>query len=302
MADAPVFIGNLRIDRVEELCAPLIRLHDLLPDLPEDAIERHRDWLFPTHIDPASGLAVMSEHSWVVRTPHHNVLIDGCWGNHKPRPGFGNGLDTPWLARLAEIGLRPDDIDFVMCTHLHADHVGWNTRLVDGRWVPTFPNARYLFGRGEYDYWEGRVDTTRFGHGAAFQDSVLPCVAAGLAELVDGGHAVGDHLLIEAAPGHTSGNLVIRASSDGRSALFSGDVVHAPIQLYYPEVNSIACDLPELARSTRQRILDEAVEYGHLLFPGHFAAPHFGSVSRRSHGFAYHPGSSPRRISDPRPR
>jgi glyoxylase-like metal-dependent hydrolase (beta-lactamase superfamily II) len=178
-------VGDLRIDRVEEMEKPLVKLRDLLPDLPEDAMERHAHWLFPGFEYPATGLSIMAEHSWVVRTRHHVVLIDTCWGNAKPRPGVGDRLDTPWLERLTRLGLRPEDIDIVMCTHLHADHVGWNTRLVDGRWVPTFPNARYLFGRREYDHWRNQPGAA-FGNDAAFQDSILPCVEAGLAELVDG--------------------------------------------------------------------------------------------------------------------
>jgi glyoxylase-like metal-dependent hydrolase (beta-lactamase superfamily II) len=291
-------IGALRIHPIEELCEPVFPLELFLSGLPDDAIDRNIDWLMPDFIDPETRKAIMSDHAWLVRTPHHNVLIDTCWGNHKPRPDYGGHLNTPWLARLAAIGLAPADIDFVTCTHLHADHVGWNTQLIDGRWVPTFPKARYLIGRCEYDYWS-QATNRAYGHDAAFQDSVLPCMEAGLVTLVEGGYAFDDALTLQDAPGHTEGNMVVRATSGGATGIFCGDVVHLPIQLKYPEVNSIACDLPQLARKTRRLLLNECAEAGHLLCPGHFPAPYVGRVSRAGEAYRFLPGAGAIQWSKP---
>jgi glyoxylase-like metal-dependent hydrolase (beta-lactamase superfamily II) len=282
-------IGELRVDRVEELCEPVFPLEMFFEGLPPDAVQQNLDWLVPDFIEAGTLKAIMSDHSWVVRTPKHTVLIDTCWGNAKPRPDYGGNLATPWLERLAALGLRPEAIDFVMCTHLHADHVGWNTRLVDGRWVPTFPNARYLFGRRDYDYWSN-ASNVQYGHDVAFQDSVLPCIEAGLATLVDGGYTLDDTVTMEDAPGHTAGNMVIRARSGGATGIFTGDVFHAPIQLRFPDVNSVACDLPDLARTTRRQLLGECADHGHMMFPGHFPSPYCGTASRERDHFRFHPG------------
>jgi glyoxylase-like metal-dependent hydrolase (beta-lactamase superfamily II) len=204
----------------------------------------------------------------------------------------GNELNTPWLSRLADKGLRAEDIDFVMCTHLHADHVGWNTRLVNGHWVPTFPNARYLFARREYDYWNPMTgpDSRSHRYDGVFEDSVLPCVEAGLATLIDEGFIVDDALRVEDAPGHSEGNILIRASSRGITGLFTGDCIHTPLQIVYPNCSTSSCIDPEAAIATRRRILSECAEYDHLLIPAHFPAALFGRVAAHGDSFRYRPG------------
>ena len=286
-------VGDLRIDRIEEFCGPVFTLDKFLVDLPPDAVERNLDWLVPNFIDPVSKFSIMTDQSWIVRTKHHAIVIETCWGNHKPRPGFGANLNTPWLDRLAALGLRPEDIDFVMCTHLHADHIGWNTRLVDGRWIPTFPNARYLFGRAEYEYWSTTTDTRagREGFKEAIADSILPCIEAGLAQLVDGPYGVGDNLVMTDAPGHTKGHMIITARSKGQSAVFCGDVFHVPLQFAYPDLNSIVCDFPDQARATRRRVFGECADHNHLLFPNHVPAPYIGRVRRMGDGFRFTAGA-----------
>jgi len=289
----PFSLGSLKIDCIQEYCSPIFPPEQFLVGLPTDALDRNIDWLAPTFYDVARRMVVMSIHSWVVRTPHHTVLIDTCYGNDKDRPGTpGNKLASPWIAKLAALGLQPEDIDFVLCTHLHADHIGWNTKLVDGRWVPTFPNARYIFGRREYNHWNpatrpSGADTQREG---AFKDSVLPCMEAGLASLVDGGFAIGDNLRVEDAPGHTEGTVLIRADSDGQSGLFVGDIIHMPLQVVYPDVNSLVCQLPDQARATRRRVLSDCAENESLLLPAHFPSPHCGHVTRKNDSFHFHAG------------
>lgn len=279
-------IGDLTIHRVDELCEPVFPIEMFIHGLPADAVTSNLDWLAPDFIEVKTMNAIMSDHSWVVKTGRHNILIDSCWGNNKPRPDYGGNLNTSWLDRLAAHGLQPEDIDYVMCTHLHADHVGWNTRLIDGRWVPTFPNARYLFGRTDFEYWSN-ASNVQYGHDLAFEDSVLPCVEAGLAELVDDGYAVDEMFVMEDAPGHTVGHMIIRAQSKGQTGVFSGDVFHAPIQLPYPDCNSVACGLPEQAKATRRALLDHCAEHGHVLFTAHFPPPSCGTVSRKGDGFRF---------------
>ncbi|MDX3908056.1 MAG: MBL fold metallo-hydrolase [Pigmentiphaga sp.] len=270
-------IGDVSIARVEDYHGPGLPGTGMFPALRPDMWQAQQDWLVPHFYDPASSRLRTSIHSWLVVTPRHKILIDACIGNHKNRPSDPrfHMRDEPWLERLAAAGAHPDEIDFVMCTHFHADHVGWNTRLVDGRWVPTFRNARYLFKRDEFDRWdERRPDyVPRESQRFVFGDSVLPVVEAGQAILIDDGYAVDDRLTVEPAPGHTPGNATIRLRAAGEQALFSGDVIHHPIQLPYPELCSVFDDDPVQGLATRLAVLDAAAASGILLLPTHFAAP-----------------------------
>ncbi|PNQ03965.1 MBL fold metallo-hydrolase [Sphingobium sp. SA916] len=286
-------LGDIRIDRIEDVVGIKVPFDQLLVGLPDDAIDHNIDWLVPYHYDPLSQSALTAVQSWVVRTPRHVILIDTCFGSGKSGIEMSQmHAGAPWLGRLAATGLAVEDIDFVMCTHLHADHVGWNTKLVDGRWVPTFPRARYLFGRKEYDFWASNAHdwAEKLGHQHVFNESVLPCVQHGLAEFVDAGFSIDDRLFIEDAPGHTPGNTLIRAVASDRHGIFSGDIAHSALQLAYPDVNSVACWDPDQARETRWRVLSDCADNGHLLMPAHFGVPHYGRVSRKGDSFAFLPG------------
>ena len=285
-------IGDVAVSRVEEMCGPGFRPDALLPAFQRDAIAEHADWLMPNHYHEGLDRLVASVHSWVIKTEHHTILVDTCIGNHKERPAMErwHHLDLPFLERLAEAGVQPEEVDFVMCTHLHVDHVGWNTRLDNGRWVPTFPNAKYVFARNEFEHWNQTTDeeAARIGDAnmLAFNDSVLPVVEAGLAEMVDGDHQLGDRLLIEPAPGHTPGSCTLKLSSNGTEALFIGDIMHHALQVYYPHWNSCFCVDPEMSHATRRRILEESADRDRLLMPAHFGAPHAGRVVGKGDGFA----------------
>ena len=284
-------VGGLQIDRIAEFGGPF-PLQDFLIGLPKGAFDQEADWLGPDYFDKASGLVILSSHSWVIRTRHHKVLIDTCVGNHKPRPiqAF-NQIETPYIARLAAVGLSPDDIDFVMCTHLHFDHVGWNTRLENGRWVPTFSNARYVFGSREFENIQALAfSPDPHGEGIIYNDSILPVVESGQIVLAEDGYALDDNLVMEASPGHTPGHMVIRAKGQGKTGLFAGDVIHHPLQAKYPDVNTMFCADPELASATRRRYLGECADHGHLLIPAHLGAPHYGRISRDGDAFRFHPG------------
>jgi len=270
-------IGDVSIARVEDYHGTGLTGPGMFPAWRPEMWQEHASWLVPHFYDPDTGRLRTSIHSWLVVTPRHKILIDCCIGNHKNRPSDPrfHMRREPWLERLAAAGAHPDEIDFVMCTHLHADHVGWNTHRVDGRWVPTFRNARYLFKRQEFDRWdERRADhVPRESQRFVFADSVLPVVESGQAVLIDDGYVVDDRLTVEPAPGHTAGNAVIRLRTGGASALFSGDVIHHPVQLPYPGLCSIFDDDPAMALATRRNVLEAAASSGELLLPTHFAAP-----------------------------
>jgi glyoxylase-like metal-dependent hydrolase (beta-lactamase superfamily II) len=288
-----VQLGNLSVARVEELLGPGFDPALLFPDWTQEAFERHRHWMVPTYYDTASAKFISSIHTWVVRSARHLILVDSCTGNHKQRPMFPRFhlLDTPFLQRLNQAGVDPAAVDFVLCTHLHVDHVGWNTQLEDGRWVPTFPNAKYIFSRVEAEHWDPALNpASNEGINAnVYEDSVLPVIRAGQALLIEGEYRIDDELTIEPAPGHTAGHVVLKLRSRGQQALFSGDVMHQPIQILEPHWNSRFCELPEAARQTRRRLLEFCSEERALLLPAHFGPPHAMRVQRRGEGFAFEP-------------
>jgi glyoxylase-like metal-dependent hydrolase (beta-lactamase superfamily II) len=229
---------------------------------------------------------VFSKQAWFVKTGRHTVLVDSCVGNDKDRmpSAHWHQLKTPFLDRLRATGTAPEDVDYVMCTHLHADHVGWNTMLRDGRWVPTFPKARYLFARVEYEHWLENPDPSPIRRNA-FHDSVLPVVEAGRADLVEDGHDVDGAFTVQLAPGHTPGNAAIRLTSKGTEALFVGDSVHHPMQVYQVDWSTHVCTDPVAAAASRRRLLERCAERGSLLVPAHFPAPHGAHVRSTAGGF-----------------
>ncbi len=283
-------IGELTIDRVVELEGPLFSPETFLPDSTPEVIAANADWLIPRHIDPDSGELILTIQSYIIRTPRHTILVDTCVGNDKPRPGrpAWDHMNGPYLADLAAAGVRPEEVDFVLCTHLHMDHAGWNTRLLDGRWVPTFPNAKYIFAAKEYAFWE-----TRHREGAQgpvpniFDDSVLPVMETGQAVLVDMDHQIDDGVWFEPAPGHTAGNVVVNLSSGNASAVLSGDVVHHPLQLLHPEWSSRACEDKAMSAATRQALLERCADTDTLFAPAHFASPSMGHVIGKGDAFDY---------------
>jgi len=287
-------VGEIEVLRVEESLGPGFAPKVLLPDWNAQDIEPHLPWLAPTYYDPAADRIVSSIHSWALKTRHHTILIDTCVGNHKHRPDAPrfHMLNRPYMDNFAKAGLTVEDIDYVLCTHLHVDHVGWNTRLEGGRWVPTFPKAKYVFSKADRDYFDpargagGKIERNAL----VFNDSVLPILEAKQDMLVDGTMQLGDDLTIEPAPGHSPGHVLITLASKGAEALFIGDIMHNPIQIYHPHWSSAFCSDPEQARRTRRRVLERAAGKGSVLYPCHFAGPHVGRVAERAGGFAYLPG------------
>ena len=285
-------IGDVVVTRIEEQLGFAARPPEqYLDGFDRSLLAQHLHWLVPHHYAPAEDRLITSIHSWLIRTPQHTILLDSCAGNHKERPDFlrFHRLDTPYLERLRAAGVEPDEIDIVLCTHLHADHVGWNTRLRDGQWVPTFPNARYLFSKIENDVGDPRRNPAADAdpqRGRAYRDSVLPVIEAGQAVLVEGDHALDDHMTIYPSPGHTHGHVSLRLENRAGRAVFCGDVIHHALQVYVPHWNSKFCELPEIARVTRHVLLEQCVEDRSLLFAGHFGVPHVARIARAESGFA----------------
>ncbi len=284
-----VRIGAAMVSRIEESYAPNFEAAKFFADWRPEVVDQHRDWMVPDHYDPTSGFIKLSVHSWLIRIGGRTILIDACVGNHKPRPArpMWHMMETPYLERLAEAGVTPGQIDMVMCTHLHMDHVGWNTRLDNGRWVPTFPNARYVFSQADYDHYlalDRDPETGPVNHGS-FRDSVLPVVEAGLAQMVAGAHTLDEHLAIEPAPGHTPGTVAIKLGSQGQQALFCGDILHHAVQVFHPEWNSFACADAINARKSRRKVLEDCAGSGALLMPAHFGAPFVCHIETRGSRF-----------------
>ena len=283
-------VGDATIIRIEETYLPVYRPGDLFPEWNDDILARNVSWLAPHHYDPPSGLIKLSVHSWLIKIGKMNILIDCCCGNSKRRPTrpFWNMLDTPYLERLAAAGARPQDIDYVMCTHLHHDHVGWNTRLRDGSWVPTFPNARYVISKPDFEYYQkldadpDKAEPVEFG---TFRECVLPIVESGRADLVTGRHRLNEFLEILPAPGHSAGHVVFRLESGGREAVFIGDVFHHLLQVYYPHWNFPKNTDAEQARASRREVLEHCASRDALVLPGHVGAPFAGHIEATANGF-----------------
>ena len=284
-----VTIGAAKLARIEESYEPNFDAASFFADWRPEIVAQHRDWMLPGHYDVATGFLKLSVHSWLIRIGGRTILIDTCVGNHKSRPHRPKWhlMETRYLERLAAAGVRPEAIDMVMCTHLHMDHVGWNTRLDNGRWVPSFPNARYVFSRADYDHYralDADPATGPVGQGS-FRDSVAPIVEAGLAEMIDGARAIDEHLAIDPCPGHTPGTVAINLESSGQSAVFCGDILHHAIQVFHPAWNSFACADAINARISRRKVLEQCAGSGALLMPAHFGAPFCWHIESRGDGF-----------------
>lgn len=246
-------------------------------------------WLMPDHVDLGRKVAKLGLHSWLLRTPTLNLLIDTCIGADKERAGhatWNQRQSTRLIDELAAQGLRPEDIDFVACTHLHADHVGWNTKLEDGNWVPTFPNARYGISAAEVEAWArlDAVSATPVNYGA-YRDSILPIVESGQALYVGSGEVLAPGVEIVPLPGHTPSHFGIEVNHKGSRALFCGDALHSPVQLIEPDWPSVFCDNRELAIQTRRIMLSRIAEEGMLLLPAHFRGPRATRIKCDGSGF-----------------
>lgn len=280
-------VGDLRVDRILEQELPGFDPFTFLPTLTPGILEANRSWLEPLSLDPATGLFIFPMQSYVIRTGKHTILVDTCVGNHKDRPTRPNWhqkTDTTYVDALAKAGLSVEDIDYVMCTHLHPDHVGWNTRLLDGRWVPTFPNAKYVFSAKELAHWTARNAETPLPH---IVDSVLPVVEAGRVVEVTSDHAFDDFLHLEPTPGHSPDHFAVHLTSNGADALLIGDMIHSPLQCRHPDLVAAPDFDREQAKATRVATMDKYCETDTLICSAHFRSPSIGHFVRHGDAFDF---------------
>ena len=262
----------------------------LLDDATPEAFAETRAATDARFVNVDNGTLKMSFHSFVVRTPAGNLLVDTCVGNHKTYPTLAewNQQQFPYIDRLAEAGLTPEDIDFVCCTHLHGDHVGWNTRLEAGRWVPTFENARYLMAADELAHLENLQAAdpdNMYQH--VWRESVLPIIEYERVDRVQSNHEILPGIRLRPAHGHTPGNVVIELEDDGKRALMSGDVVHHPVQIERPDWSAQFDEDPDMARATRRKLLERVADTDTELLGAHFSGPTALRVVSSPKGFDY---------------
>jgi glyoxylase-like metal-dependent hydrolase (beta-lactamase superfamily II) len=279
-------VGDLTIHRIIEQETTFLPAVDLLPGLTPDLLAENRSWMRGAGALDESDVLILCFQSYIVKTPHHTILVDSCIGNDKPRPlrpKWNMKTDDSYMRALAASGFSVGDIDFVMCTHLHVDHVGWNTRLENGRWLPTFPNARYVFGKHEFDYWAEQNANTPV---PPFGDSVLPIIEANKAEIVRNDYAIGDHVRILPTPGHTPGHVAFTMGRGRDDVALSGDLMHTPLQTHYPELSAKFDVDPALAAVTRRHFLERYCDTDTLCCTAHFPSPSSGKIRRRGDGFS----------------
>lgn len=272
-------VGDVRIVSIVELEAGEV-IQGAIPMAKPESI-RSIDWLCPRFATQEGHLKALVQ-AFLVQSGNHNILIDSCNGNDKERTDIPewNGLQTDFLTSLEAAGVSVGDIDIVACTHLHMDHVGWNTIKQGGRWVPTFPKARYYFAREEYEYWVQRPEREIRDDKAAFEDSVAPIIKANLATLVDPNHQIDQRVTLVPSPGHTPCHVSVHIESGGSRALISGDFLHHPCQIAEPEWTTDADTFPDQGIVTRRKLLGQLADTGTLLIGSHFAGPVAGWVRR----------------------
>jgi len=278
--------GDVSVTRVIEIPRSAYPTTSMLPESTPAALARHDDWLKPDFYDAATGDLGSRIQTWVVRMPGRTILIDTGVGNGKTRheSPLWNDRQGTWLDDLAAAGVEPEAVDTVVCTHLHVDHVGWNTRREAGRWVPTFPNARYVIPGEEWEFWKWEADTGREPSGC-IADSVTPVVEAGRVALVGPEHAIAPGLAFEPTPGHTPGHVAVRLTTAAGQAVFAGDLMHRTVQVAEPQWNSQFCHDGVRARKTREAFVERHADSGVLILPAHFPRP--GYIVRGERGFRF---------------
>jgi glyoxylase-like metal-dependent hydrolase (beta-lactamase superfamily II) len=276
--------GDLTIHRIIEMECGFTPALEFLPGLKKEVLDENRSWLAPSAMDAQDNL-VLCFQSYVVKTGRHNILVDSCVGNDKDRaarPLWHQKKDNAFMLGLAAAGLTVNDIDFVLCTHLHVDHVGWNTRLENGRWVPTFPKARYLFSKTELDYWLAENDKASL---PPIVDSVIPIVEAKRCDLVTSDYALNDLVSLIPTPGHTIDHYAVQLGRGGKAAVITGDLIHTPLQARYPDLAMRVDYNPAQGSATRRKFLETYCDTDTLCCFAHFPSPSRGHIKRWGDGF-----------------
>jgi glyoxylase-like metal-dependent hydrolase (beta-lactamase superfamily II) len=284
-----IAVGDVTITRVEEMHGPIMPPKVFFPTIEESAWNEQRDMLVPDHLDADGEMVQVAMQSWILRSDGRTIVVDTGVGNDKTRPAVEawDHLGTGYLAALTAAGVRPEDVDLVVNTHLHVDHVGWNTLLRDGAWGPTFPNATYLMPRADFEFWNPAHNPNLVGgvNENVFEDSVAPVHAAGQVQLWEDSHVIDAALRLEAAPGHTPGSSVLKLVSGSQHALLAGDLMHTPLQVTKADHNSCFCEDPAAAVASRRRLLGWASDHTALVLPAHFSGPGALEVEHRGDGF-----------------
>ena len=275
-------IGDVKITRIleGESAGPMF----LLPDATKENIQA-MPWLKP-HFADEDGNCIISIHALVLDTPTKTIVVDTCLGNDKERAikSWGH-LQTRFIEDITNAGYPPESIDMVLCTHLHTDHVGWNTQLVDGKWVPTFKNAEYIFGQEEWKYTADQRSNPMYNE--FIVDSIQPVIDAGLVRFVDVNEQICNEVKLEPTPGHTPGHVSVRIESKGEKAVITGDFLHHPCQMEEPYWECSADWNTPMAQKTRVESLAKFADEGLLVFGTHFATPSAGKVIRKGKHFQF---------------
>lgn len=294
-------IGEIKVTRIHEYAAPSHDPKFLFPEADQSLLEKNQATLAPHHWIPHMNKLIVSIQFWVVHAGNNIIVIDTGVGNFKPRPEIPrmhmlNNLITEWMTAA---GAPPEKVTHVVITHLHSDHVGWNTIWKDNRWTPTFPNAKYYLPKEDFDFCHqgknkepGVIDV----FGDSFFDSVMPVFDEGLVEFIQPYTEIADCLRVEPAPGHSPGQVTFSVRSQGEEAIFCGDVFHSPLQILHPEINSGYCIWPEIARKSRLECLTKAVEREALILPVHFGDPYCGYIRKQDQGFIFEPSDQWQRV------
>ncbi|MSP81347.1 MAG: MBL fold metallo-hydrolase [Alphaproteobacteria bacterium] len=284
---AALELGDIRVDRVIEEEGPSALPSEWFAEATPENLAPLRPWLVPKAICPDTGKMIIPYQSYVIRTRHHTILIDTCYGNDKTLlsdPRWNQRTGGTYLSDLAATGVAPETVDYVFCTHLHLDHCGWNTRLRDGRWVPTFPNAKYLLARREVEHAE---HISRSDPDQVYAESVAPILESGQAVLVEMDHALDDQVRLEPTPGHTPGHVAVRFASRGHGAVMCGDLMHSPIQCARPEWSPVFDADQAQARITRRAFLEACVATRDLVMTAHFPSPSIGWIDPDAGAFRF---------------
>ena len=279
-------VGDIRIDRIVEMEIPFRTVEESYSGVDPAAFEAVKASYEPWALEPGTGKLVLAIQTYVLRTPHHTILVDTCVGCGKTNnffPAWHKRDDDVWLRRLQAAGVDPAAVDYVFCTHLHSDHCGWNTRLLDGRWVPTFPNATYIMAERDVTPMAG-AEPGGYGH-TTYAESILPVIEANQARLVAGDYALDDGVWLQPTPGHTAGHVAVHLRSNGQEAVLCGDLIHSPLQCRFPEWHYRIDWDPDMAGETRRRFLAENAEARRTVLTAHFPSPSMGIV--RADGAAW---------------
>ncbi len=277
-------VGDATIHRIIEMECGFTPALEFLPNLTKEQLDENRSWLSPAALDANDNL-VLCFQSYLVQIAGQNILVDSCVGNDKDRaarPLWHRKKDNAFMSGLKRAGIGPDDIDYVMCTHLHVDHVGWNTKLENGRWVPTFPKARYLFAKTELDFWLAENAKAEV---APIADSVVPIVEAKACDIITSDYSLNDLVSVFPSPGHTIDHYGVKVGKPGADAVFTGDLIHSPLQARYPDLTMRVDYNPAQGAASRRKFLETYCDTNTVCCFAQFPSPSKGYVKRWGDGF-----------------